>query len=53
MLCISIFYNRQGFDTDRPDKNYTSFTPWHLIIIRNVSERPRQLLGYDVCLTAI
>ena len=49
MLCISVFYNRQGFDTERPAK----ITP-HLHLapdyLHNVSERPRQLLGYDVCL---
>ena len=49
MLCISVFYNRQGFDTDRPER----ITP-HLHLapdyLHNVSERPRQLLGYDVCL---
>jgi len=49
MLCISIFYNRQGFDTERPER----ITP-HLHLapdyIHNISERPRQLFCYDVCL---
>ena len=49
MLCVSVFYNRQGFDTDRPGR----ITP-HLHLapdyLHNVSERPRQLSCYDVCL---
>ena len=49
MLCISVFYNRQGFDTERPER----ITP-HLHLapdyIHNISERPRQLSCYDVCL---
>ena len=49
MLCISVFYNRQGFDTGRPER----ITP-HLHLapdyIHNISERPRQLSCYDVCL---
>ena len=48
MLCVSIFYNRQGFDTERPER----ITP-HLHLapdyIHNISERPRQLSCYDVC----
>ena len=49
MLCISVFYNRQGYDTARP----AMITP-HLHLapdyLHNVSERPRQLSCYDVCL---
>ena len=47
MLCISIFYNRQQF-TDRPE--YVT-SELHLApdYMHNVSERPRQLKGYDIC----
>ena len=49
MLCISIFYNRQKFETDRPARIIEDL---HLApdYLHSVSERPRQLLGYDVCL---
>ena len=49
MLCISIFYNRQKFDTDRPEyiTLELQLAPDYL---HNVLERPRQLSGYDVCL---
>ena len=49
MLCISVFYNRQRFDAERPAKITDEF---HLapVYLHSVSERPRQLLGYDVCL---
>jgi len=49
MLCISVFYNRQGFETERPAR----ITP-HLHLapdyIHNIAERPRQLSCFDVCL---
>ena len=49
MLCISIFYNRQRYETERPDRvsDDLFLAPDYM---HSVSERPRQLLGYDVCL---
>ena len=49
MLCISIFYNRQNYETERPERisNDLHLAPDYM---HSVSERPRQLLGYDVCL---
>ena len=49
MLCISIFYNRQKYETERPERISDDL---HLApdYMHSVSERPRQLLGYDVCL---
>ena len=49
MLCISVFYNRQKYETERPARISDDL---HLApdYLHSVSERPRQLLGYDVCL---
>ena len=49
MLCISIFYNRQRYETERPARisDDLFLAPDYM---HSVSERPRQLLGYDVCL---
>ena len=49
MLCISVFYNRQRYETERPERisDDLFLAPDYM---HSVSERPRQLLGYDVCL---
>ena len=46
---ISVFYNRQKYETERPTRISDDL---HLApdYLHSVSERPRQLLGYDVCL---
>ena len=49
MLCISLFYNKQDFDVPRPPILTDQFHLSH-DYIHSVSERPRQLTVYDLCL---
>lgn len=49
MLCISLFYNKQDFKVERPKILHDEFTISH-DYIHSISERPRQLTNYDVCL---
>ena len=49
MLCISLFYNKQKFQVDRPPALTDEFSMSH-DYIHSVSERPRQLTVYDLCL---
>ena len=51
MLCISLFYNKQKFQVDRPPALTNEFSMSH-DYIHSVSERPRQLTVYDLCLRA-
>ena len=51
MLCISLFYNKQKFQVERPPVLTNEFTMSH-DYIHSVSERPRQLTVYDLCLKA-
>eukprot|EP00434_Breviolum_minutum_P045579 symbB.v1.2.040900.t1/scaffold7635.1/size12385/1 len=47
MLCISLFYNKQKFQVDRPPVLTDEFSMSH-DYIHSVSERPRQLTVYDL-----
>ena len=49
MLCISLFYNKQKFQVDRPPALTNEFCMSH-DLIHSVTERPRQLTVYDLCL---
>ena len=49
MLCISLFYNKQKFQVDRPPALTNEFS-MSQDYIHSVSERPRQLTVYDLCL---
>ena len=49
MLCISLLYNKQEFDVPRPNLLTDQFHLAH-DYLHNVSERPRQLSNYDLCL---
>ena len=49
MLCISLFYNKQKFQVKRPPVLTDEFCMSH-DLIHSVSERPRQLTVYDLCL---
>ena len=51
MLCISLFYNKQKFQAERPPALTNEFSMSH-DYIHSVSERPRQLTVYDLCLRA-
>ena len=51
MLCISLFYNKQKFQVERPPVLTNEFSMSH-DYIHSVSERPRQLTVYDLCLRA-
>ena len=48
MLCISIFYNQQNFDVERPPKLTRHLSISH-DYLHNISERPRQLTTFDLC----
>ena len=49
MLCISLFYNKQEFTTERPKMLMNEFSYSH-DYLHSISERPRQLSVYDLCL---
>ena len=49
MLCISLFFNKQDFEVPRPNVLTDQFTISH-DYLHSVSERPRQLSNYDLCL---
>ena len=51
MLCISLFYNKQKFQVERPPVLTNEFSMSH-DYIHSVSERPRQLTVYDLRLRA-
>lgn len=51
MLCISLFYNKQKFEVPRPNALTDQFSMSH-DYIHSISERPRQLTVYDLCLRA-
>ena len=49
MVCISLFYNKQKSHIERPPILLNEYTMSH-DYIHSVSERPRQLTVYDLCL---
>ena len=52
MLFISIFYNKQRFDAERPPPIVRNLNLAH-DYLHNISERPRQLSTYDLCLKSL
>ena len=49
MLCISLFYNKQRSQEERPPKLIQQREIAH-DYLHNIAERPRQLSNYDLCL---
>ena len=49
MLCISLFYNKQKTESERPPKLIRQRELAH-DYLHSIAERPRQLSNYDLCL---